>query len=132
MRAPAPGVHHVFGMGTNRHRLPDVRSASARVRESFSRQELPLALPEAVWLDAGGGFGRCQGCGDDIRREQPQYELQMSDKRLYSLHPGCYGLWLAELIRRRIWRPAPPERPGARPIPSLSDGGRLHTMPRVK
>lgn len=103
-------MHTFYLAMENTNYLPRTPSLAERVRASLSQKRLPACLPQKVWVGPGS-VRLCHGCGDQIRRAQTEYELQGTDERTYRLHADCYGLWLGELIRRRIWKPESPESP---------------------
>jgi hypothetical protein len=86
---------------------PESIPFAARVRASLAAQKLPTELPVKVWIGLGGRDA-CSGCETPILRAQILYSLETPDNGMYSLHAGCYGLWLGELIRQGLWKPDPP------------------------
>jgi CheY-like chemotaxis protein len=82
-----------------------VESLADAVRDKLSVNALPCEEP--VKTRQGYGSGQtCSACDAIIRRAQIEYEIQMPDKRVFPMHMGCHGLWLAERIRPRWAHPS--------------------------
>jgi hypothetical protein len=74
---------------------PDPRSVLV---EKIRSGAVPLEPPLKVWGGPGRG-GSCDGCDQQIRLSQIEYEIILPKDRFLHLHIACFGLW--EGIRRR-------------------------------
>jgi hypothetical protein len=83
-------------MSTEEVRLVD------RIRQQFDAGALPRQRPKRIF-DGYGVGDAFSGCGGRMQG-QGVFEFEIAG-RTYRLHPGCYGLWEGELIRRGLFRP---------------------------
>ena len=63
-----------------------------RIRALLSTGEIACDEPEATW--AGNGFGkRCSACGEPIRPEEIEFEVDLPSGAHLRLHRHCHALW---------------------------------------
>jgi hypothetical protein len=65
------------------------------IRRKLDDGALPTKPPNKMYAGHGSGT-TCGACGDPIRPDQVEYELNYPDEtRTFRLHLSCAGLWEA-------------------------------------
>jgi hypothetical protein len=79
--------------------MPDARSLQATAREAIRTGRLP-ARPPSRTLGGMGGGERCALCGETIRHDQMEVELEFARSsgaatvvEKYRFHPQCCIAW---------------------------------------
>jgi hypothetical protein len=82
-------------------------SLAELIRNKLDAGLLPRILPDKM-LTGYGDSGPCDGCDQPIYPPQVEYKFAIHQEsgRLFRLHIGCVGMWLAELRRRGLVKPA--------------------------
>jgi hypothetical protein len=75
-------------------RLPD------RLLDKIAKGLLPRDRPEKLGTGHGAG-DPCAACEEPIQAAQIEYRIGANTQITHRLHLRCYGLWSAEVYRRR-------------------------------
>ena len=72
----------------------------AQAREAIRRGQLPARPPHHNLTQHGRRGAACPVCGELVKREQPEVEIQFTRRDLgwdcYHLHPRCFEAWVFE------------------------------------
>jgi hypothetical protein len=60
---------------------------------------LPVERPVKLWVGPANGRTFCDGCGQVIVANNLEYEIDMSDRRIFRFDRECLGLWQQERVR---------------------------------
>jgi hypothetical protein len=81
--------------------VPDELILRAKAREAIRAEQLPSRRPDRMW--GGPGLGdRCVICGETIKRDQLELEIQFardgagSDLDGFHVHVQCFAAWELE------------------------------------
>ena len=84
--------------------IPDETLLREKARQAIRAEKLPSRRPDRMW--GGSGLGdRCVICGETIKRDQMELEIQFaragagSDLDGFHVHVWCFAAW--ELERRQ-------------------------------
>jgi hypothetical protein len=73
-------------------RTEEIRS---RIRQMLETGDLPCEEPEKTWAGNGGG-DHCAACGEAIRRDEVEFEVDLKSGWTLRLHRGCHDIWIDE------------------------------------
>lgn len=97
-----PGRHRCRLMRT----MDDEISLRERARTAIQAGKLPDCLPHRTWAGKGAG-ATCSVCGEQVRAEEIEYELEFARLEAptggvgnYRLHVRCFAAWEFEQQRR--------------------------------
>jgi hypothetical protein len=71
----------------------DRANTRASIQQRLDSGALPRTPPTRMFAGRGTG-AKCDGCGDQIRPEQVEYEFfDAKGGRTFRMHLGCAGVW---------------------------------------
>jgi hypothetical protein len=71
-----------------------------RVRDKIAKGLLPRDRPDKIGTGHGAGEP-CAACEEPIQAAQIEYRVGANTQITHRFHLRCYGLWSAEVYRRR-------------------------------
>ena len=79
--------------------MPDEALFREKAREAIRARNLPTRRPDHMWGGSGVGGASCPICGEPIKRDQLELEIQFardgaaSDPDTFHVHVRCFAAW---------------------------------------